>query len=797
MILKLRLSLLLFLLSMYAFTQNSSIEGRVIDANTELPIEFANIILMKDDVFVKGTSTNETGGFEFEGLFNDTYVIRISYIGYADFEQIVILTGDLDLKNLKLKGYPESLDEVTIIATKPTITKKPDRLVFNIENTALVEGSTLGVLKNTPGVIVSDAGINIKSAPATVFINNRRVQLTTEELIQLLDNSPANSIKSIEVITNPPASYDADSGSVINIVMSKNLITGYRGNIATNFTQGVFPRYNASTSHFFKNDKINLNLNYSFSKNKTNRDNDDAVDFLNSGGAIEQLWLSKTNRNTWVENHNLNMSFDYFLTYQSTLSLTSTALYTPYFKYQINNKTNIFDADGNFISSFNALNTSRDNKYNIGTDLIFSHNFKNEASLSINGHFTVYDYEREQDVFQDELTDDDSDFNTLANQETHIYSGKVDYSLPIGDSSSFETGAKFSNVNTDSDITRLNNIGGSTVIDEANTDAFKYDESVFAAYANYSKSWDKWDLNVGLRAEQTNIEGESVTLSTTNTQDYLNVFPTLSVSHQLTDDVSISGNYKRSIVRPSYTNLNPFTLFLNENTRVLGNPNLLPTYIDDYKIGVEFLRYFTVEAYYMNFDGDIAEIPRQNNDTNIIEWTPVNLDNKVDYGFDFSCVYYPSRRYGFSAVLSIFNVNEEANFGNEVVELNQWSQLFIFTPYLSLLKDYSLNINANFWYVNKQLQNLQTIENQLISSINISKTILNKKGVLTLSVEDIFNMQDFDVAVNYLNQSSRGFMDLDNRFVKLGFRYNFGNTKLSTNERATEAEERDRIKDLD
>lgn len=782
---------------MYAFTQNSSIEGRVIDANTELPIEFANIILMKDDVFVKGTSTNETGGFEFEGLFNDTYVIRISYIGYADFEQIVILTGDLDLKNLKLKGYPESLDEVTIIATKPTITKKPDRLVFNIENTALVEGSTLGVLKNTPGVIVSDAGINIKSAPATVFINNRRVQLTTEELIQLLDNSPANSIKSIEVITNPPASYDADSGSVINIVMSKNLITGYRGNIATNFTQGVFPRYNASTSHFFKNDKINLNLNYSFSKNKTNRDNDDAVDFLNSGGAIEQLWLSKTNRNTWVENHNLNMSFDYFLTYQSTLSLTSTALYTPYFKYQINNKTNIFDADGNFISSFNALNTSRDNKYNIGTDLIFSHNFKNEASLSINGHFTVYDYEREQDVFQDELTDDDSDFNTLANQETHIYSGKVDYSLPIGDSSSFETGAKFSNVNTDSDITRLNNIGGSTVIDEANTDAFKYDESVFAAYANYSKSWDKWDLNVGLRAEQTNIEGESVTLSTTNTQDYLNVFPTLSVSHQLTDDVSISGNYKRSIVRPSYTNLNPFTLFLNENTRVLGNPNLLPTYIDDYKIGVEFLRYFTVEAYYMNFDGDIAEIPRQNNDTNIIEWTPVNLDNKVDYGFDFSCVYYPSRRYGFSAVLSIFNVNEEANFGNEVVELNQWSQLFIFTPYLSLLKDYSLNINANFWYVNKQLQNLQTIENQLISSINISKTILNKKGVLTLSVEDIFNMQDFDVAVNYLNQSSRGFMDLDNRFVKLGFRYNFGNTKLSTNERATEAEERDRIKDLD
>ena len=137
--------------------------------------------------------------------------IEISYIGLETFEQKIVLTGNLDLKTIKLNEDSESLGEVTIVAKQPTVIHKPDRKIFNVENTALIEGSTLGVLKSTPGVIVSEGSINIKSAPAAIFINNRKVQLTSEELIQLLESAPANSIKSVEVITNPPASYDADA----------------------------------------------------------------------------------------------------------------------------------------------------------------------------------------------------------------------------------------------------------------------------------------------------------------------------------------------------------------------------------------------------------------------------------------------------------------------------------------------------------------------------------------------------------------------------------------------------------
>lgn len=789
---------ILIVLSVSSFAQNYSILGKIVDAQNQ-PIELANVLLLKGEEkeFLIGTSTDDNGYFNLVNLNQDTYYLKVSFIGLEEFEQKIVLTGDLDLKTIVLNDTPESLDEVTIVAKKPTVTRKPDRLVLNVENTALTEGSTLGVLKNTPGVIVTEGGINIKSAPAAIYINNRRVQLTTEELMQLLDSAPANSIKSVEVITNPPASYDADSGSVINIIMSKNLVTGYRGTVFTNYTQGVFPRYNAGTSHYFKNDDINLNLNYSYTNQKINRDQDDIINYLDSSGSVDEIWNSNVNRNTWSETHNLNLNFDYYIDDRNTLSLTSTGLYTPYFKYQIKNETDIFDANENFISSFTADNLSHDNKYNIGTDLIYKHTFNNQSALEFNTHYTTYDYERLQNVFQDEPIDtNDSQFNTLANQETQILTGKLDYTLPLKNSVSIVAGLKYSNVNTNSDITRLDIVNGEEVINTNNTDAFNYDENVFAAYANYSKSWDNLDLNVGLRVEQTNIEGTSVSLNETNTQDYFNWFPNASLTHSISDDVSVSANYKRSITRPSYTNLNPFTFYLNENTVVLGNPSLQPTYTNDYKISLDFLSNFTFSAYYLDFDGAIEELPRQNNETNIIAYTPTNLDKRVDYGFDLEFIYYPSSRFNIYAVSSTYNISEEVDFGNGFVELNQWSQIFILAPGLSLLKDNSLNVNATFYWVGKNLQSLQSVENRLMSSINISKSLFNNRAVLSLSLEDIFNMQDYDISINYLNQSSHRLIDSDNRFIKLGFRYKFGNTKLSTNERSTSEEGRERLKDL-
>lgn len=465
--------------------QNYSVSGTVIDSATA-PIEFANVIILNEDesVILKGTSTDDKGGFNIINLEPNTYVIKVSYIGYTEYKQKIVLTGNLDLKTITLQQDTQSLGEVNITVKRPTVKREADRLIFNIENTALVEGNMLQVLKSTPGVLVMGDEITVKNSSPTVYINDRKVQLSSGDLNQLLEGSSANAIKSVEVITNPSAKYDAESGVVLNIVMTKNLITGYRGSINTNVTQGVFPRYNAGTSHFFKNNDISFNVNYNYSNKKINRDGDDTINYLDTSNNLDESWRSFTNRNTWSETHNLNFNFDYFIDDKNTLSLSSNTLYLPYFKYRIGNNTIINDAVGNFSSRFTANNLSRDNKFNIGLDLDYSHDFE-KGNLSVNGHYTTYNYERNQAVISD-FFDNNNDFinssafNTRANQDTQILTGKVDYTLPINENSNFETGLKFSNITTESDLTQFDvdlNTGDET-IDPLNSDIFDYDERI-------------------------------------------------------------------------------------------------------------------------------------------------------------------------------------------------------------------------------------------------------------------------------------------------------------------------------
>ncbi len=198
----------------------------------------------------------------------------------------------------------------------------------------------------------------------------------------------------------------------------------------------------------------------------------------------------------------------------------------------------------------------------------------------------------------------------------------------------------------------------------------------------------------------------------------------------------------------------------------------------------------------MNYDGDIVELLRQNNQTNIVEITPTNLDKKVEYGFDFLFNYDITSTWNVYAVTSFYNSTEEANFGEGFVKFNQWSNYSALQNNIAMLEDQSLNVNLTFQWVGKNLQQLQNVEDRLFSELSITKSVLNKKGVISLTVEDLFNLQNQETSLEYLNQSSNSFVNIDNRYIKLGFRYKFGNTKLSTNERTTSEEERQRLNDM-
>lgn len=793
----LKLATLIF--PLLIFSQDIKLTGKVVDVDN-VGIAYANVVVLSSDAsqVITGSSTNETGDFSIDNLKAGDFILKVSFLGYEDVSKPLALSQDLNIGIVTLKESAETLGEVSVVFKKPTIKKEADRLVFNVANTALSQGNILDVIRSTPTVLVLDDEIKIKNQSPTVYINDRKVNLSGSEVMQLLDSAPASSIKSVEVITTPGARYEASSGAVLNIVMSKNLISGYRGRVFGNVTQGVFPRYNGGMSNFFKNDKISLSANYSFSKNKINRDNDDRINFLDNNNNLNELWKSKVIRNTWSETHNANINFDYYINDKNTLSLSSNVLLTPYYKYRTQNNTAVFDDSSDLLSSFTANTLSRDDKHNLGFDVDYVSKFDNDSKLAVNAHYTNYDYSRRQNVnsdyfLADNTFDFDTAFRTNSNQETNIITSQIDYDLPLNEDSSLSIGAKASFVETNSDLTQFDIVNNQEILNTAKSNTFDYNEDVLAAYISYNESIGDFSFTGGLRVEQTNIEGQS--LNVENTQDYFEWFPTVSLTHQVAETVNVYTNYKRSIARPDYQSLNPFQFFLNDNVIVTGNPNLQPSFSNHWVLGTSLNDTHTFEAYLKTTDDNINELPIQDNNTNIITYTPKNIGKTTELGFDYITYFTLFDKLSLDFYTSFYYVKEESKFQGQIFELDQWSNYSGLGGSMRFLKDNSLSTSFSLVYSSRNLQGLQKVEGQFFSELAISKTVFNKKGTISLIASDLLNKEDFANSIRYLNQSNSQFSDLDNRYIKLGFSYKFGNTTLETNEKDKSRSERDRLKE--
>lgn len=743
----------------------------------------------------KGASTDEDGVFNFKDIQSGTYQISSSFLGYKTKKNTFNLSNNENFTFI-LKEDNQELDEVTLTVKKPTLKKEVDRLVFNVANTALSEGNMMEMLRSTPGVLVINNTIRVKNTTPIIYINDRKVHLSGDELAQLLEGSSANSIKSIEVITNPSSKYDAESGAVLNIIMDKNLVTGYSGNIFTNYTQGVFPRYNAGMTHFYKTEKINVFANYSYTQNKINRESNEKINFVDNGGAITEKWNTDTNRNTWSRTHNFNLNFDYTLDDSNTLSFSTNLLFLPYFKYLTKGETDISNNQGIPVSNFDSNNLSKDKKHNLGFDLDFVHDFSS-SKLSFNAHYTAYDYNRKQDVLSNYFNVIEMPFSTAfkteANQNTNIFTTQADHETTIDESSSFSAGAKVSFIKTESDINHFDINGSDQELNPDKSDAFDYNEDIFAAYLSYEKKWNTWSFSGGIRIEKTLIEGMSPKTNENNNQDYLKWFPTLNLSHDLTEKTSVYLNYKRSVLRPSYQDLNPFRYFLNDNTIATGNPNLQPAFVDHVVIGTSINNIFSIEAYYNYTDAYFLELPIQDNNENQFIYRPTNLNNMVEYGLDFEAYFNVTEKWFVYLATSFYNIKDEANLNSQYIKKDTWSNYSELSNNFTFLKDKSLMVNFLLVYYGKNQQGFQDVSTRILTDLTIKKTIFKNKATLSLALSDLLNEQDFRVASKYVNQDNSRYFNQDNRYIKLGFSYRFGNTSLKSNERTKTSDELDRL----
>ncbi|WP_430411031.1 TonB-dependent receptor domain-containing protein [Kordia sp.] len=776
------------------------VSGTLIASDSETAIAFANAVLLHDGNVVKGSSSDGSGVFLIPDVSAGKYTLNISFLGYKTYTQVIEIKGTKNLGTLILQKDTESLDGVVISSKKPTLKREIDRLVFTVAGTALTEDNTWEVLRRTPGVIVVNNTLSVKNSTPTVYINDRKVHLSASEIYQLLEGTPAQNVKSVEVITNPPARYDAQGGTILNIVMTKNLALGYNGSIYGNFTQGIFPRYNAGMNHFYKRDKLNIFGSYSYTNTKINRDNDERINYLDNA-ATTSIWNSESNRNTREKRHNVNLNLDYEFDAKNILSFSGNLLYNPYWKRRTLTNSIVDDQTAaNEDFSLAAINNSNQDKHNLGLNLDYAHYFAKEGEkLSVNVHYTDYDKANDQHVFTNYDVVSSPDFTTAftthANQTTNIVSGQVDYELPISESATLETGIKAASIETDSNLWQFNIENGVSVLDVTNSDTFQYDEAIYAGYVSYAKSWEKWSLKVGFRGEQTEIKGNSISTNQVNTQNYFELFPSAYISHKVSDKFNIYADFSRRITRPSFDNLNPFRYNFTDFSFVTGNPKLQPSIVNNYKIGAEINDKFFIEAYYTYDKGAIYELTLQDNENDVLQYVASNVENNVNYGLDFVTYFSVLDTWDVSVVTSMFNLEDTYTLDDVSVSQKKWSNYTSIDNNFTFLKDQSLTANLSFLYISSNIQGLSNISDRNLISLSFRKTIWNKKATVSLALNDILNGQKFTKTTQFVNQNSAYTSDFDTRSIRVGFRYNFGNTKLSTNQRTKSSAEQERLKE--
>ena len=223
------------------FSQKQKIEGTVVNIqNEKLPLVTIEIY-DSQNILIKKLITDQSGEFYFDGISEASIKLIFTDLEYDQFEEIIDLAKYNKPLKIILKKNIQDIEEVVMIKQKPIVTRKIDRLSFNVENSNISSLNAWEILKKTPGVSVNNNALTIKGSQSIlVTINDKKVMLTGDELKNLLENTQGEELKSVEVITNPPAKYEASGSAVLNIIMKKNTIEGYRGIISSKYIQSQY-----------------------------------------------------------------------------------------------------------------------------------------------------------------------------------------------------------------------------------------------------------------------------------------------------------------------------------------------------------------------------------------------------------------------------------------------------------------------------------------------------------------------------------------------------------------------------
>ncbi|NDD16621.1 MAG: TonB-dependent receptor [Chitinophagia bacterium] len=687
------------------------ISGTVVNNNK--PVEFATVTISNVQDANKVLfyeATDSLGAFSFSNLNYGTYLLKVKLVGYLPITKTATLNpngSSLIFNNLNLIEDASELNKVTVTAQKKMIEKTTEGFIINTANNITqIGGTATDILKSTPTVTVdNDGAITLRGKTPLILINGRNSGISNTDQIA------ASGIESIEIINNASSKYDANAESgIINIKLKKNKQSGTNGALALGGGVGAKGRVNSS---FIVNNKVgkwNIGLGYDnrfagrTRKIESNRTNYNLID---------NYFIDQKRNDERVEKlQNLKLNLDYNLNPYNTISFEAIGN----MESQDNNEdltSKLYNKNAGFTSS-NDRHSYEYEKVKEGEfALNYLKTYKNsEKTLNASLSSSIEKGRQNTDIYTTSLDLEGKTMGIMQTQLTHNYedgvitNASMDYTIPTSDMGVIETGYKalFRTIKTD--FLTADKLNNDYITNTGSSNIFNFNEQVQALYFQYhntSTSKQKgasWNYATGIRAEQVNNNGETISQSTRFSNNYLKLFPTAHLAYNFNEKESIKLSYGKRINRPGLGQLNPFVDITDILSPHSGNPNLKPEIINAYELsfnnGTSKLN-FTTSLFARHSVNAIRSFYSQLPNGAILN-KPMNIGTADNYGIESMIIGKPTRFYDYNLSATIFNqqingsniindgVNSGTNWSGKIINnftLNSASKLQVIANYVS------------------------------------------------------------------------------------------------------------------
>lgn len=778
-------------ISICTYAQNGGkITGMIKDGGNQKVIDAATISLLKtrDSSLVKTSLTNKDGSFSFENLNEGKYLVMATSIGhskvYSTPIEISATITEANTGTLQLVAVSKDLGTVTVTARKQFIERKIDKTVINPDAMISNSGATaLEMLEKAPGITIDkDGNISLKGKQGVmVMLDGKPSYMSGTDLINYLTNLPAGNIDQVEIMTNPPAKYDAAGNSgIINIKSKKSRQRGFNGSLSTSQGHGESFRSANSLSLNYRRGKVNtfstFNANY--------RENPQWLDinreYLHTNKSVESIFEQESYRmrvNRWF---NARIGMDYYLSNKTTVGVVLSGYLSPV-NENGDNASKFYDPSKNLDSSLTNKRTEDAQWNHKGINLNMRHKFDSTGrEITADIDYLSYDNSNIQQMVNTKFDAGQvmkSQYIVDANLPStlDIFSAKTDYVQTIGKKIKFEAGLKTSFVKTDNKANYFITEGGVTNPDYRSTNFFEYRENLNAAYVNFSTEVKKWGFQLGLRAENTNYEGlqygNPTRTDSSFSKSYTSAFPTMYVSYQADKKNQFGLNYGRRINRPDYGNLNPFIHYIDPYTYEVGNPFLKPMFANAIELSHSFKNILNTSVSYTHTKDLFGESFSREDSAIVVRNSNFGKAQNLNLSIGLQL---PVAKWWKSNINSQVNNNQlSGTLNGNNVDVNITGYTLSVNNQFTFKNGWSAELSG--FYRSKDADGQIVIEQLSQFNVGVQKSVLKKKGTLKLAVSDFTGPMKARGYLDDVSAAKASFKQhRDSRVATLTFNYRFG-----------------------